>query len=462
MHKSLLTFGILLSSIVILGVIPFFYLNNVANADRAPPLPEGPIIKDSNLKAEVVFEGLTSPTSIAFVGPNDILVLEKDKGTVQRIVNGKILTEPLLDVNVANDANRGMLGIAVSKGEQENNSTSIFLYFTEAELDKFPIGNRVYKYELVNNKLVNPQVLLNLPALPGPSHNGGAIRIGPDNNVYAIIGDVGGHRNQAQNQESGGEPDGTSGVLRITKNGIPVVNSPLGDRMPLNLYYSYGLRNSFGIDFDPVTGKLWDTENGEDFGDEINLVEPGFNSGWSKVQGTWTLDEEESMTEAAPRNPENGLVDFGGKGKYSSPEFTWRESLGPSAIKFLNSDRLGIQYENDIFVGDIDNGNLYHFDLNKDRTELVLEGPLADKLADSDGENEEIIFGQGFGAITDIEVGPDGYLYIVGIQGTIYRIVPNQAETLFLEPLSLLLPPLDTASPSDILILHKLSSNNKS
>jgi aldose sugar dehydrogenase len=144
------------------------------------------------------------------------------------------------------------------------------------------------------------------------------------------------------------------------------------------------------------------------------------------VQGTWTLDEEEGM-EAAPPNPENGLVDFGGKGKYSSPEFTWRESLGPSAIKFLNSDRLGKQYENDIFVGDIDNGNLYHFDLNKDRTELVLEGPLADKLADSDDENEGIILGQGFGAITDIEVGPNGYLYIIGFQGTIYRIVPNQA-----------------------------------
>jgi glucose/arabinose dehydrogenase len=429
MHKSVFIFVFLASSLVILGlVIPFFNLNNVANANRAPPLPEGPIIKDSNLKAEVVFEGLTSPTSIAFVGPNDILVLEKDKGTVQRIVNGKILAEALLDVNVANDVNRGMLGIAVSKGEEEINSTNIFLYFTEAPLDKFPIGNRVYKYELVNNKLVNPQVLLNLPALPGPSHNGGAIIIGPDNNVYAISGDVGGHRNQAQNQESGGEPDGTSGILMITKDGIPVANNPLGNRVPLNLYYSYGLRNSFGIDFDPLTGKLWDTENGEDFGDEINLVEPGFNSGWSKVEGIWTLDEEEeSMTEAAPLNPENGLVDFGGKGKYSSTEFTWRESLGPSAIKFLNSDRLGKQYENDIFVGDIDNGNLYHFDLNKDRTALVLEGPLADKLADSDDENEGIIFGKCFGAITDIEVGPDGYLYIVGVQGTVYRIISNQA-----------------------------------
>jgi aldose sugar dehydrogenase len=427
MPTSALTFGLLLSSfIILLGVIiPFFNLNNVANATRALPISEGPIIKDSNLMAEVVFEGLTSPTSIAFLGPNDILVLEKDKGTVQRIINGNILAEPLLEVNVANDGNRGMLGIAVLKGE-EIGSTNIFLYFTEAPLGEFPIGNRVYKYELVNNKLVNPQVLLNLPAIPGPSHNGGAIMIGPDNNIYTIIGDVGGHRNQAQNQESGGEPDGTSGMLRITQDGMPLTNSPLGDRVPLNLYYSYGLRNSFGFDFDPITGKLWNTENGEDFGDEINLVEPGFNSGWNKVQGIWTLNDNEDISEVAPLYPENGLVDFSGKGKYNPPEFTWRESLGPTAIKFLNSDRLGIQYENDIFVGDISKGNLYHFDLNENRTGLVLEGSLVDKVADADDENEGIVFGQGFGAITDIEVGPDGYLYIVVIQGTIYRIVPIQ------------------------------------
>jgi glucose/arabinose dehydrogenase len=370
-------------------------------------------------------EGLESPTSIAFLGSNDILVLEKDRGTVQRIVNGKMLAEPLLEVNVANDATRGMLGIAVSK-VKDVSPPNVFLYFTEDPIDEFPIGNRVYKYELVNDKLVNPKVLLNLPALPGSSHNGGAIVIGPDNNIYAIIGDVGGHRNKPQNQDSGGEPDGTSGILRISQDGIPVVNGPLGDVEPLNLYYAYGIRNSFGINFDPITGKLWDTENGDAFGDEINLVEPGFNSGWSKIQGLWTLDKDEDIAEVAPLNSENGLVNFDGKGKYSHPEFTWRESLGPSAIKFLNSDRLGKQYENDIFVGDVDKGNLYHFDLNDDRKELILKEPLADKLADSDDENKEMVFGQGFGAITDIEVGPDGYLYIVGFQGTIYRIVPIQ------------------------------------
>ena len=111
MPKSV--FGLLLGSLVMLGEMPFFNLNDAANATRAAPIREGPIINDSNLQAEIFVEGLSFPISIVFLGPNDILVLEKDKGTVQRIVNGKILAEPLLEVNVANDGNRGMLGIAV-------------------------------------------------------------------------------------------------------------------------------------------------------------------------------------------------------------------------------------------------------------------------------------------------------------------------------------------------------------
>ena len=95
-----------------------------------------------------------------------------------------------------------------------------------------------------------------------------------------------------------------------------------------NLYYAYGIKNSFGFDFDPVTGKMWETENGPTFGDEINLVDPGFNSGWAKVQGVWFVQSQEGAKtepgkgERVPENPQ-GLVGFGGKGKYSSPEFTW-------------------------------------------------------------------------------------------------------------------------------------------
>jgi aldose sugar dehydrogenase len=390
---------------------------------------EQPSIKDPNLGVELVSsDGLELPTSMAFLGPDDILVLEKEKGTVQRIVNGKLLPTPVLTVDVASQVERCMCGIAVSKSD--SGTVYVFLYFTEAEdgsggISSEPVGNRLYRYEWINNQLVNPILLLDLPATPGPRHNGGAVMIGPDNNVYLVIGDVDGHQTQAQNQESGGEADGTSGILRITQDGQPVggvgssSNSILGDSYPLNLYYAYGIRNSFGFDFDPITGNIWDTENGPGYGDEINLVEPGFNSGWLEITGM--------SSNADDFDPEEGIVSFDGKGEYSDPEFEWRDTLGPTAVKFLNSDKLGEEYVNDMFIGDIVNGRIYHFELNQDRTELILDGLLADKVAATESvtELEQIIFAEEFGGITDLEVGPDGYLYVVSLgHGAIYRILP--------------------------------------
>src|SRR5829696_1951560 len=385
---------------------------------------EEPSIKDPNLGVQLFSDGLELPTSMAFLGPDDILVLEKEKGTVQRIVNGKLLPTPVLTVNVASQVERCMCGIAVSKSD--SGTVYVFLYFTEAEdgsggISSEPIGNRLYRYEWINNQLVNPILLLDLPATPGPRHNGGVVRIGPDNNVYLVIGDVDGHQTQAQNQESGEEPDGTSGILRVTQDGKPVGNSGiLGDSYPLNLYYAYGIRNGFGFDFDPITGNIWDTENGPGYGDEINLVEPGFNSGWLEITGM-----SSNADDFGPE--EDDLVSFDGKGKYSDPEFEWRDTLGPTAVKFLNSDKLGAEYVNDMFVGDIVNGRIYHFELNQDRRELILDGLLADKVAATESvtELEQIIFAKEFGGITDLEVGPDGYLYVVSLgHGAIYRILP--------------------------------------
>ena len=96
------------------------------------------------------------------------------------------------------------------------------------------------------------------------------------------------HRTQAQNVVDGPPVDGTGGIIRITQDSQEVAYNPLGSAYPQNFYYAYGIRNSFGMDFDPLTGNLWDTENGPNYGDEINLVEPGFNSGWAQVQGFWT------------------------------------------------------------------------------------------------------------------------------------------------------------------------------
>jgi aldose sugar dehydrogenase len=437
---------IILVLITILG-LNFILMTHFACAQQEKPsirtgIETPNIIKDPNLKVELISKGLELPTSMAFLGPNDILVLEKDKGTVKRIVNGKILAEPVLDVNVANKSERGMLGIAVSYAKNnENEPIYVFLYYTESEEDdnddcprdnfcnpgNDPLGNRLYRYELVNDKLVNPKLMLDLPATPGPAHNGGAVTIGPDNNVYLVIGDV-----KSKSIQKVSSADGRAGILVVTQDGELSGEGGwegiLGNTFPLNLYYAFGIRNSFGIDFDPVTGKLWDTENGEDSGDEINLVEAGFNSGWNKIQGIWSKggDRSSTHTENVILNPDN-LEDFGGKAKYSPPEFTWADSIGPTALKFLNSDKLGKQYQNDIFVGDVHNGNLYHYKLEKQRTGLLfLEESLSDKVADADEENAGIIFGEGFGSISDLEVGPDGYLYIVSLgRGAIYRIVPS-------------------------------------
>jgi glucose/arabinose dehydrogenase len=390
-------------------------------------LAQPTIAKDPNLKLELVAQGLKLPTSMAFLGPNDILVLEKESGTVQRIVNGKMLPQPLLQVPVSTTSERGMLGIAVAK-HSNGVPTYVFLYYTkDGGGGSQSLANVLYRYELVNDQLTNPKLLLNLPALRGPNHNGGKVVIGPDNNVYTVIGDLRAHRTQAQNVVNGPAADSTGGILRVTQDGQPVSNSPLGQQgtVPLNLYYAYGIRNSFGIDFDPVSKKLWDTENGPTFGDEINLVEPGFNSGWVQVQGIWAVEGSLKKGPVNP-NPSANLVDFGGKGKYRAPEFIWTKPIAPTALKFINSAKLGSQYQNDMFVGDIKKGNLYHFDLNQARTGLVLNGTLSNKIANTAQDSQPIIFASGFDeGITDLQVGPDGYLYVLAYAGSIYRVVPS-------------------------------------
>jgi glucose/arabinose dehydrogenase len=397
----------------------------IADALQTKLETKGPTMENPNLGIEVVTTGIEFPSDMAFLDTNDILVLEKNSGNVLRIINGQILDSPLLEVNVSNSSERGLLGIAVAKDNgDEWESTYVYLQFIEDPKipdghDSEVLANRVYRYELVDNKLINPSLLLDLPATPGPYHNGGKIMVGPDNNLYVVVGDMGLGRKEiensskTQNNREGPAPDGRAGILRITQDGQTVNGKGiLGDEYPLNLYYAYGIRNSFGIDFDPITGNLWDTENGPNFGDEINLVKQGFNSGWNKVQGFWKPDGEERGD--LELNPDS-LTDFNGKGEYSAPEFVWNNTVGTTAIRFLDSDKYGEEFENDMFVGDFNNGNLYHFDLNEDRTELSLDGDLEDKVADLRGEASSKIFGKGFIAITDMEVSPDGYLYILSL-----------------------------------------------
>jgi glucose/arabinose dehydrogenase len=393
--------------------------HNFALAQEGGITGPKPSVNDASLTVEQVADGLISPTTMAFLNEDTILVLEKDSGRVRVIENGVVQPEPLLDVAVANDGERGLLGTAISR--ENETTTYVFLYFTESgggvdgddRQGVPPAGNRLYRYELQGDQLVNPVLLLDLPALPGPLNNGGPIVIGPDNNVYLVIGDVGGHTTTAQNFENGSEPDGTGGILRIGKNG-EVPDPIIGTGAFGKYYFAYGVRSGYGMDFDPVTGLLWDTENGAPFVDEINLVSAGFNSGWKIVQGM--LPQDYNLA---------GLVMFNGESHYRNPEFTWAEPVGPTALEFLTSSALGEEYENDMFVGDVSNGTIYRFDLNEDRSALNLEGALEDTVANTPEEAESVVFGTGFGSITDIKTGPDGYLYLLSFaDGTLFRVAP--------------------------------------
>jgi aldose sugar dehydrogenase len=385
-----------------------------------------PIFKDPDLGVEsIVEEGLSSPTSMAFIGNNSILVLEKNSGEVRLVSNGALLEEPVMKLDV--DATtltccRGLLGIA-------NIENEIFLYFSEAAKDGQPVRNRLYKYQWNdhNHTLTNPELILDLPATPGPNHPGGKITIGKDHYLYTVIGDLN-NEGQLQNIEDGPEPNDSSVILKIgpedgsPANDNPFLNNAEQGESQMDKYYAYGIRNSFGLAIDPVTGYLWEAENGDRDYDEVNIVRPGFNSGWKKLVGP--ISESEVT--------EEDLVNFPNS-HYSDPVFSWNPSLGITDIEFLSSSKFGPKYTNNIFVGDITNGNLYFFEVNKTRTGLTFDNPdiQEDLMVDNEEQLESITLGTGFGGITDIQTGPDGFLYVLTFdqesdgEGKIYKILPS-------------------------------------
>jgi aldose sugar dehydrogenase len=423
-------------------------LSLILSLHISSPALAQPSIGVPSLTAELVLDGLSSPTSIAFLDENNILLLEKE-GNVRLISNGQLQPESVLQLEgVEINNERGLLGIEVMDDK-------VFLYVTEsgAQVEGIStegdVRNRVYSYTWDGTSLTNPQLLVDLPAGPGTNHQGGKLKIGPDNQLYVIVGEMQ-REGQLQNFQNGPAPDDTGVILRVNPaDGSPSSGNPFSSdpANTLSKYYAYGIRNSFGIEFDPVTGQLWDAENGEDVFDEINLVQPGFNSGWKQVMGPIAANTGVS---------ESSLVNLPG-GQYADPVFSWSESRGVTDIEFFNSTTFGSNYENGIFVGDITTGTLFYFEPNADRTGLTLESDplLSDLIADSDDEISAVTFGTGFTGITDIETGPDGNLYVLTFDrgaeglGSLYRILPASEGGASVAPPESA-PPPDTVTPPTV------------
>jgi len=399
--------------------------------------PNAPIkysINDTDFRIEEYASGFSQPTTMAFLGDKQI-VLEKNSGQVWLIQNGFVYNKPLLDFNVNSYWESGLLGVTV-------NGNDVYFYLTEAEEDGGErIGNNIYRFYWDGENLINKE-LINSMEIYSPGHNGGVMATGLDGQVYAIIGDQGAGQDSnivqglkgpvtlLQNHNEG-EFDDTGVVLRVGLD--KDVITPKYSENPLDHYYAIGIRNSFGLAIDPVTGNLWDTENGEIFFDEINLVSENFNSGWAVTMGPGfkTNGAEGNLT--ALDGQIEDLLNFN-KYTYAEPKFSWEKTVTPTGLTFTNSESFD-KYRNELFVATCI-GEIYKFKLNDNRDNFIfdsthLQDLVANRVTNESGENiieplTEIEFGNGFGCITDIKFGPDGNLYMVSLSdNVIYRIIPK-------------------------------------
>jgi glucose/arabinose dehydrogenase len=306
------------------------------------------------------------------------------------------------------------------------------------------------------------------------NHNAGIVRFGPDGKIYIIIGDNG-RRGQLQNlrlgptpptpddQFGGPEPDNahlTGVILRLNDDGSTPPDNPffaagssMGGEVGANIQkiFAYGVRNSFGMAFDPYSGGLWTQENGDDSFDEINRVEPGMNGGWVEIMGPVSRINQFKSIEVTTGpgtlqqlrwSPKN-IADSSGEAlsrlfmlpgaHYSDPEFSWKFAVAPAGIGFLEGQALGPQYRGDLFVGasrtTLAGGYLFHFNLTGNRLKIGaddrrLEDRVADNTAKFDlTESESLLIGRDFGVGTDIHTGPNGNLFVVSLSnGAVYEI----------------------------------------
>ena len=514
--------------VIVLFLVAAFAFAPVAEA-QAPPTPT---VLDRKLAVRTAASGLVTPVSIAFLGENDMLVLEKNTGMVKRVVNGAV-QGTVLDLAVNNASERGLLGIALHPRFLTNGYVYLFwscqappppdsnpFFPTEERCAETPqtgadtdnvlavplLGNRVDRFVWDGSALTYDRNLIMLrsfqhdgaPDPPGQNdatqpprgnHDGGVLRFGPDGKLYIITGDTG-RRGQLQNlpcgptalvcpgpatpddQFGGPEPDDahlTGVILRLNDDGTTPADNPffsagaaIGGEAGANIQklFAYGLRNSFGMAFDPKSGDLWEQENGDDSLSELNRVEPGMQSGWVQIMGPPERINQFKAIETdttAPRpfapagyfglqqlrwpptfigiTPEEGLsrMFMLPGAHYSAPELSWKFEVSPGGIGFLEGRKLGMRYRNDLFVGGardfLEGGHIFRLDLNRARTKIkVHDRRLRDRVADSLNkweitESESLLFGRNFGVGTDIQTGPNGNLFVVSLShGAIYEI----------------------------------------
>lgn len=438
-----------------------------------------PTLVDPNLEAVTAASGFTTPIGIAFLSANDYFVIEKATGQVKRVENGAVTGIPL-DLAVNSASERGLLGIALHPGFPL--TPYVYLYWTESSTgsdtivtaDTPLLGNRVDRFAWNGTSLAFDRNIVRIRAYQADAgqpqrgnHNGGVIRFGPDGKLYTITGDNG-RRGWNQNLILGGfSPDDQFGgpapdpahrtgtVMRFNDDGTIPTDNPwnTGGAMTgkWDAMWAYGVRNSFGMAFDPISGQLWTQENGDDTFDEINRVTKAWNGGWIQFMGPKSRVAEFRDIESNQfggtlqqlRWPPTRIQQTAAAGlarltkmpgaHYEDPLLSWKYAVAPAGIGFVNTTNLGAEYAGDMFVGaartNLAGGYLMKLELSANRLDLAFSDPLLnDRVADNAAkfdplESESLIIGSGFGIVPDIQTSPDGRVFLASIDtGNIYEI----------------------------------------
>jgi aldose sugar dehydrogenase len=394
----------------------------VALLALAPAVLAAPSLSDSSLTV-TPFLSASNPTGIRFTGPNQGFVIEQG-GAVKRFVGAT--TSTVLNLQVATDGGeRGLLGIAVDPAFATNGF--VYLYHSAGTPTGGWIDNRLTRHtwngtSLAETPFATPRTFGSASdgQAQGPNHNGGPLVFGRDGKLYGVTGDL--NRSGIEQNVSTTNSALTGGVYRLNTDATIPTDNPFQANANAGVrpWYAYGVRNSFGIAVDPhptLGGNLWITENGPNVYDEINLVPAGTNSGWSQIMGPDARD-----TQNAPGD----LVMLPGA-SYQDPKFSIQNPVGIAALGFLHGSSLGAGYDNAVIYGSANQPTLQLLRLNASRDGFVLAGDLADGVLDpGDTPGTSLTqFGNDFGIVTDIQIGPDGALYVTSIgNNAVYRIAP--------------------------------------
>ena len=358
---------------------------------KSPQTVEDIFLPDGDgVRVEIWVEDLDIPWSLLFLPEGRALVSER-KGVIRLIKNGRLQSKPYAVLDVASVGEGGLMGLAAGPDFR----SKPFIYAMHTYRKNGKTYNRVIRLkDMGDTGRFDSVIIDNIPA--GTFHNGGRIAFGPDRMLYITAGET--FRSElAQDLSSlGGK------ILRLDpEGGIPSDNPFKGSPV-----YSYGHRNPQGITWQPVTGKLFESEHGPsgEFGhfanDEINIIAKGGNYGWPEVIG-------------APRLKQ-----------YIDPIIVWKHTTPPSGITFYNKDLLK-HLKGDLFVATLKSQALIRIRLERAEKVTRIERWFASDY--SEGK---------YGRLRDVIEGPDGALYFLSNnrdgRGTpkpgddkIYRIVPR-------------------------------------